>query len=72
MLGTFMITNQSWVILVLMKIKKKDDRGNCDLELIIEKLKQENYDLKKQLDFASEEIQLKELMIAKLKGERNE
>ena len=57
-----------------MKIrnKQKDERGSCDLELIIEKLKKENYDLKKQLDFASEEIQLKELMIAKLKGERNE
>lgn len=55
-----------------MKIKNKDDRGDCDLELIIEKLKKENYDLKKQLDFASEEIQLKELMIAKLKGDRNE
>jgi hypothetical protein len=55
-----------------MKNKKKDDRGDCDLELIIEQLKKENYDLKKQLDFASEEIQLKELMIAKLKGERNE
>jgi len=55
-----------------MKIKKKDDRGSCDLELIIEKLKKENYDLKKQLDFASEEIQLKELIIAKIKGERDE
>lgn len=55
-----------------MKNKIKNDRGNCDLEFIIEQLKKENYDLKKQLDFASEEIQLKELMIAKLKGERNE
>ena len=46
-----------------MKIKNKDDRGDCDLELIIEKLKKENYDLKKQLDYATEEIQLKDLMI---------
>jgi len=55
-----------------MKIKKKDDRGNCDLELVIEKLKEKNYDLKKQLDYAEEEIQLRDLIIKKLKGESDE
>lgn len=50
----------------------KDERGNCDLELIIEELKNEVYDLKKQLDYAKEENQLKDLIIKKLKGESDE
>jgi hypothetical protein len=32
---------------VKIRNKQKDERGSCDLELIIEKLKKENYDLKK-------------------------
>ena len=57
-----------------MKIrnKQKDERGSCDLELIIEKLKKENYDLKKQADYAEEEIQLKEIEINKLKEKLDE
>lgn len=66
MLGIFIIINQLWVILV------KDERGNCDLELIIEELNNQIYDLKKQLDYAKEENQLKDLIIKKLKGESDE
>lgn len=57
---------------MIIRDKKKEDRGSCDLDLIIERLKKENYDLKKQLDYATEEIQLKDLMIKKLKGESDE
>jgi regulator of replication initiation timing len=57
---------------VKIRNKQKDERGLCDLELIIEKLKKENYDLKKQVDYAEEEIQLKEIEINKLKEKLDE